>query len=204
MTSRTVHTIIRYWITQFPLHSEMRGCEFTYPSCYLASCSWMAISLTINTSILTYVVHHNWVLIGKMAVERDRFMLHVYTAESPHAEIEGKGEKNGVITDYSVWYKEAGVTDHLDGEWRQLSIKRSGYNRKPAQGNKRSCILQDKKKRGCTSPVSRVTTAHRRHSGNNMSKHRCVAGKKSRRLPVRTSLCFTEYPDCISRSLAVC
>jgi hypothetical protein len=32
-------------------------------------------------------------------------------------------------------------------------------------------------KRDCTSPVSRVTAARRRHSGNNMSKHRCVVGK---------------------------
>jgi len=56
----------------------------------------------IKTSMLTYVAHPKWVLKGKMAVDRDRFMLHVCTAESPHAEIEGNGEKNGVITtDYS-------------------------------------------------------------------------------------------------------
>ena len=59
-----------------------------------------------------------------------------------------------------------------------MIIKRSGYNRKPAQGNNCSSILQEKK-RGCTSPVSRVTKAHRRHSGNNMSKHRCVEGEKN-------------------------
>jgi hypothetical protein len=37
-----------------------------------------------------------------MAVVRDRFILHVCTADSPHAEVEGNGEKNGVITGYSV------------------------------------------------------------------------------------------------------
>jgi len=38
---------------------------------------------TIKTSILTCVLHPKWVLIGKMAVDRDRFMLYVRTAESP-------------------------------------------------------------------------------------------------------------------------
>ena len=57
----------------------------------------MVISLAKNTNILTYIVHPKWVLIGKMEVARDRFMHHVCTAE-----VDGKGEKNGVITDYSV------------------------------------------------------------------------------------------------------
>jgi hypothetical protein len=80
----------------------MGGCDFIYPSCCLASRSRTVISLTTNTNTLTYVVHPKWVLIGKLAVARDRLMLHVCTVESPHAEVEGKGEKNGVITDYSV------------------------------------------------------------------------------------------------------
>ena len=47
-------------------------------------------------------MYPKWVLISKLAVARDGFMLHIFTAESPNAEVEEKGEKNGVITDYSV------------------------------------------------------------------------------------------------------
>ena len=53
---------------------------------------------TIKTSIMTYLVHPKWMLIGKMAVDRDRFMLHVCATESPHAKIKGNGDKKRVIT----------------------------------------------------------------------------------------------------------
>jgi hypothetical protein len=60
----------------------------------------------INTSILP--MHPKWVLIDKMAVDRDLFILHICTAESPHADMEVKREKNRVV-----------ITDHSDT--KQLS-----------------------------------------------------------------------------------
>ena len=42
----------------------------------------MVSSLTIKTSLLTYVVHSKRALISKMAVAKVRFMFHVCTEKS--------------------------------------------------------------------------------------------------------------------------